>query len=363
MKTIILYDHFIAKGGAENVSLQLARHLSNSEIQTAYSDETLFSVEIANKELLNLNIKKNFEVPSSARLLWYFLFGYEPPKDSDNFIVSGLFAPLALFKRKSLERTIVYFHMFPSFINWPLKKVMRKYGFFRGFVNRIFIVLYSLLLKRAIKHSGSVFCNSKCTQALFAEIGIDCEVLYPPVVTKGLKCMPTKGYFLSTARIEHSKRIDIVLSAFEQLPQYQLKLVGGGSAEHEMRIKYSHCKNIEFIGWKHAEDVVSFYNNCTALVFIPENEAFGIAAVEAMAAGKAVIGVREAGLIDTLNDPRCGEILPLPVTIDMLKNAIETVALKTITQSDIDFRIEHANQFSEDIFYSVIKANFSTNNV
>src|SRR3990167_3028834 len=53
-------------------------------------------------------------------------------------------------------------------------------------------------------------------------------------------------------------------------------------------------------------ELVQLYNEVTALVFLPNMEPFGLVALEAMACGAPVIGVREAGIRESVIDGTTG---------------------------------------------------------
>lgn len=361
MTTVIVYDHFIALGGAENVSLQLANALHDASIETAYADEKLFSEQLAQGRLHSSAVKELQGPLNSAKLLLFYLLRYKLPS-CESAVFSGLFSPLALLRKTRLNKTVIYFHMFPTFLNWSTEHLQEHYGKVGACMFSVFISLYKTLLKRSVVKADSVFCNSEVTQSQFKLIGIDADVLYPPVDVSMLEYKGNDGYYLSTARLEESKRVQIIAETFSTMPSCKVKFVGEGTLFESLTHKYRKFQNIEFVGWCSPEHIHHYYNSCKALVYLPKNEAFGIAPIEALAAGKRVIGVKEGGLIETISSERYGVLLPGPITVELLKAEILNVEKLNDSKDDIAHRIQYAKAFEASKFINTMKSALDINN-
>lgn len=354
MKTIIVYDHFIALGGAENVSLLLASKLG-AQIETAYADNELFSKEIMKKSIVSKGIKEKNGPINSAFLAIYFWLFYSIPK-CNAIIVSGLYSPLALWRKKKSQVNIVYFHMFPTFLNWNFGRLKENYGFLAALIYLFFTKGYASALRRSVKKADTVFCNSMVTKQLFSQLGIQTSILYPPVDTSNFNFEGDANYFLSTARLEESKRIDVVARVFAELPMYNIKFVGSGSLFEKLEAKYRNCENISFLGWCTPDQISTYYAKCKALIYIPKNEAFGIAPIEALAAGKRVLGVAEAGIKETIINRDLGTLISSPVSGEELKLAIIAMAVEEDDLNKVRSRQKYAEQFGLERFVSRIRA-------
>lgn len=353
MGPTIVYDHFIAKGGAENVSLQMASHFPDSTLLTAFADPTLFESEI-NRNLLRVASRYlNTNNSTSAKLVYFFLLKFKLPLDAPA-ILSGLYAPLSLIRGKTSQKRIVYFHMFPTFLLWSFGYLRKQYGLILGTANWFFIIVYRFLLRMATNKADTVFCNSRITQQQFASVGINAELLNPPVFLNGLAYEADDGYFLSTARLEESKRVQVIAEAFTRLPDSKIVFAGGGSLLEKMKEDYAQYSNIKFLGWLDSEELKKYYNRCKCLIYIPEKEAFGIASIEAMASGKPVLGVNEGGLIETITDERLGTLLPTPITVEALTSCISKIALKTAGSDDIEYRVDMSRKYDAENFFLVL---------
>ena len=144
------------------------------------------------------------------------------------------------------------------------------------------------------------------------------EVIFPPVEIEKFQIpnsppsprlrraskfqIEDKDYFLIVSRLVPYKKVDLAIEAFNELG-YSLVVVGTGSEEN--KLKSMSKNNITFRGFVSEEELVSYYQNAKALIF-PQEEDFGIVAVEAQAVGAPVIAYKKGGALDTVIDPSVG---------------------------------------------------------
>jgi glycosyltransferase involved in cell wall biosynthesis len=357
MKTVLVYDHFIARGGAEKVSFQIADKVADCEIETAYADVQLFSKEIDSGQLKSFDLNFLKTLFPTLFLLWFYLFKYSVNNNNINLVLTGVFTPLVLFRHHKIANSVVYFHTFPSFVNSSFKQLKNKHGYIGATVFSLFTPFYLYLLKTSVKKSNRTFANSNSVQQRFKSIGIHSDVLYPPVDLAGFENQTDGNYFLSTSRLENNKRMALILEAFSKLPEFSLHVVGGGSLLSQFKTQYRHSNNIKFFGWLDDKAVKKQYNHCKALICLPENEYFGISPVEAMAAGKFVIGVAEGGLLETITNKKLGVLLEPPINSKALIAAVLQSTERVDLTSDKKFRQKHAEQFSEQQFIDILISN------
>ena len=151
LNTNIVYDHFIAYGGAERVCFNLKNMLHGSELYSAFVDQHKYSKN--DVKSCHFQYQNNF-VPTLSLILFY-LFRFNLPS-SILVIANGVFSPLLLCF-KSYRHSIVYFHTFPSFTE------RRPIGSYKP-NNLMFYMIgwfYKLLLRRATRKADYVFSNSK----------------------------------------------------------------------------------------------------------------------------------------------------------------------------------------------------------
>ncbi len=171
---------------------------------------------------------------------------------------------------------------------------------------------------------GTVIVNSENIRTrLKRYLGIDSEVIYPPCETDKYKWLSQEDYYLSTARLDPLKRVDVVVKAFLEMPEKKLIVVSSGTDMPKIKKLAEDADNIQILGWV-AEDVLAdLMGRCIATLYIPKDEDFGISPLESMAAGKPVIGVREGGLRETVIHKETGLLVKPEPCLDDLVEAVQ----------------------------------------
>ncbi|MFH2105211.1 MAG: glycosyltransferase [Parcubacteria group bacterium] len=132
----------------------------------------------------------------------------------------------------------------------------------------------------------------------------DSDVIYPPVEVKSFgKPAKVQDYYLIVSRLRPYKRVDLAIEAFNAL-EFPLKVVGTG--EEYKKLKKLANNNIEFLGPVSDKEKNKLLASCKAFIH-PQEEDFGIAAVEAMAAGRPVIAYKKGGALETVKEGVTGE--------------------------------------------------------
>jgi glycosyltransferase involved in cell wall biosynthesis len=105
-----------------------------------------------------------------------------------------------------------------------------------------------------------------------------------------------KNYYLVVSRLVPYKRIDLAVQACNRLNK-RLVVVGDGRDRPQLEAMAG--PTVEFTGRLPWDEVVALMANCRAFIF-PGFEDFGIAPVEAQAAGRPVIAFARGGALDTV---------------------------------------------------------------
>jgi glycosyltransferase involved in cell wall biosynthesis len=136
-------------------------------------------------------------------------------------------------------------------------------------------------------------------------------VIHPPVDTSYFtpdlsvsKRAKSSDYYLIVSRLIPYKRIDLAVEAFRQLPTEKLVIVGDG--RDLASLQASAGSNVTFLGHQERSAMRELVRGCKAFLF-PGLEDFGIAPVEAMAAGRPVIAFGGGGALDTVVPGVTGE--------------------------------------------------------
>lgn len=177
--------------------------------------------------------------------------------------------------------------------------------------------------------------------------GIKPPIVYPPVNTSFFTAdssVKKEDFFLIVSRLRPYKRIDIAISAFNDL---KLPLLIIGEGLHKGELIRQAKRNIQFLGKTSDEEVRSYYRRARALIF-PTFEDFGIVPLEASACGTPVIAYKEGGATETIEEGKNGTFFH-PQNAEALKDAI-------IHFQDGDFDAEQVRRvslkFSEEQFIS-----------
>ncbi len=176
----------------------------------------------------------------------------------------------------------------------------------------------------------------------------DAEVIHPPVKTQLFySTNNTDDYFLIVGRFLPYKRFDLAIEAFNQLG-WPLKIIGDGP--DRKRLEKMAKPNIEFVGQVADEKLKNYYAHCQAFIF-PQEEDFGITAVEAMAAGRPVIAYQAGGALEIIRPGMTGLFFK-EQTVDCL-----TETLKKFKPTDFNPQLirARAEDFDEERFRGKIE--------
>jgi glycosyltransferase involved in cell wall biosynthesis len=173
--------------------------------------------------------------------------------------------------------------------------------------------------------------------------GRDSTIIYPPVETN--RFAPVDGhddYFLVVSRLVPYKRIDLAVQAFNRLG---LPLKIAGSGRDRTALEQMAGRTIEFLGRVPDSELGRLLQRCRAFVF-PGHEDFGIAPLQANAAGRPVIAYRAGGALDTVVEGKTGLLFD-EQTPESLMAAVRTL-------DDMIFEPEvirqHALRFDKTVF-------------
>jgi glycosyltransferase involved in cell wall biosynthesis len=149
----------------------------------------------------------------------------------------------------------------------------------------------------------------------------DAEVIYPPVDVDRIQPngRDPEDFYLVVSRLVPYKRVDLAVAAATKLGR-RLLVVGEGSARR--RLEAVAGPTVEFLGHRSDEEVADLYARCRAFLF-PGLEDFGIAPVEAQAAGRPVIAFGRGGATETVVDGATGVLFD-EQTVEALADAIQT---------------------------------------
>jgi glycosyltransferase involved in cell wall biosynthesis len=131
----------------------------------------------------------------------------------------------------------------------------------------------------------------------------DSLVIHPPVdVGRFALRRDKEDFYLIASRMVPYKRVELVVEAFRRMPDRRLVVVGDGPSAERVRAAAAGAPNIEFRGRVDGQELVRLTGAARAAVFAAEED-FGIATVEAQAAGTPVIAFGRGGACDIVQVP------------------------------------------------------------
>ncbi len=156
------------------------------------------------------------------------------------------------------------------------------------------------------------------------------DVLYPPVdidrfALAGEQTEP-QDYFLCALRLESYKRVEIAVQACTRLG-LPLRVAGQGPALKSLRGIAG--TSVQFLGYVDDAEMPTLVAGCRAFLF-PAEEDFGIAPVEALAAGRPVVAFGAGGCLETVEHGVSGLHFPEQTVASLLQ------ALAELEQMPVD---------------------------
>ncbi|HML24738.1 MAG TPA: glycosyltransferase [Aggregatilinea sp.] len=170
------------------------------------------------------------------------------------------------------------------------------------------------------------------------------SLIYPPVeAAERFTPSPTvDDYFLIVSRLIPYKRIDLAVEACTRL---DLPLVVAGKGRDRERLEALAGPTVQFLGYVPDDDLPDLFARCRAFIF-PGLEDFGIAPVQAQAAGRPVIAYKGGGALDTVIPGKTGAFFDQP-TVDSLAATLRAFDASTYDPAAVR---EHAMQFDSEVF-------------
>lgn len=170
------------------------------------------------------------------------------------------------------------------------------------------------------------------------------EVVFPPLTLETGRVNSKEGkYYLVVSRLVPYKKVGLVVKAFNKL-KYPLVIVGKGSEEIKLRLT-AISPNTKFVGQVTDSELQNYYAGCKALIF-PQNEDFGLTAVEAQAFAKPVIAYRAGGALDSVIEGETGIFF----NDQNWRSLYDAVKKFEKLKFDSKIIIRNAQRFAEDRF-------------
>ncbi len=197
--------------------------------------------------------------------------------------------------------------------------------------------------RRASSRVTHYIANSRITQSRIAECyGRDSVVIHPPVAVERFSVGEPEDFFLTVCELIGHKRVEVALEAARRIGA-PIKVVGSGKDAPRLHAQYG--DSAEFLGRIDDAELTSLVSRARALV-VTNVEEFGIAAVEAQAAGRPVIATARGGALETVVDGVTGFLVDPPTPAGFAE-AMQAVGERGWDSNAIQ---AHARTFSTEAF-------------
>ncbi len=348
LKIALVHDHLAQDGGAEKV-LKVFQEL----FPKAPTFVLVYNKKNANPFFENQDIRTSFlqKMPFGVRKYqWYLPVMPHAVESYDLSSFDLVLSSSSMFAKGVITRPgtlhVCYCHTPTRFLWSDTHHYIRELNYPGWFKKFIPFVLNRIRLwdHGSVDRVDHYIANSKTIQKRIKKYyGCPSHVIYPPVET-GLFQVASKieDYFLAGSRLVSYKRFDLIVQAFNKIG-IKLKIFGTGPEFGVLRKQAR--SNIEFLGKVSDQEKAELYSKALAYLH-PQEEDFGISAVEAMASGRPVIAYAKGGALETISPGVTGELF-----YDQCWEEIADYAVRFRPEKYDPFKIRaHALQYSVEEF-------------
>lgn len=372
MKVAIVHDYLNEFGGAERVLEALCEIYPKAPIYTAFYREGSSAYErFKSKKIIaswaqNVPFFASF-LHSPLRFLAPIIWGSFDFSDYDVVITSASWYvtkgmvkrdPSTHSVRSGLQRPVevCYCHTPPRYLyGYPTAQNFQKFWpikIYAAIINH-YMRVYDF---EAAQRVDWFIANSEEVRSRIKKFyRRDAKVIYPPVEVDKLETRNSKSkedYFLVVSRLVGAKNVDLAIKVCTNL-KLKLKVVGLGRERENL--EQISGETVEFLGGVSDSELMRLYSDCRALIFPSSQEDFGIVPVEAMAAGKPVIALREGGVIETVIDGKTGILVDDLSVLAFEKAVKKFIEMEKKEKWNSTAIRKHAQKFSKGRFKREIK--------
>jgi glycosyltransferase involved in cell wall biosynthesis len=311
MRVVIFHDYFGAIGGGEKTVLTLARALAADVVTSDINREAIEKMGFGDVNLISLG--ETIKIPPLKQISASIRFGFCDFSDKyDFFILSGEWV---LFAARKHHPNLWYCYT-------PVRAFYDLYETFlsrQSFIARQFFRLWVAIHKPIYRHCTGyidkiIAISENTRQRIENYLHRESIIIYPPIDISNYTFKCFGDFWLSVNRLYPEKRVELPIEAFRQMPEEKLIIVGGyakgdHASKYAERIGHNLPENVKLLGEVTEEELIDLYAGCKGYITTAMDEDFGMTPVEAMAAGKPVIAVKEGGYLESVVDGVTGKLV------------------------------------------------------
>ncbi len=320
----LLYDYLQVSGGAERLSLVLASAACGFQLVVSrIYPEAAPLLPLSSTPIRALGSSATRWLGRIPEAIYSFQARTSFLRRAHVVLYSGFYAPLAVWRQRQGKR-VYYCHTVPRYAYDLYAQTAAAFPWTLRPLFRLYCTALRWAYERALRRMDVVISNSENVRVRLRNYtGVESMVIHPPILTSRFKWLADGDYYLSTARLEPLKRVEIIVRAFMRTPERKLVVASGGSQAAQLQNLAKHAPNITFAGWLGEEEWADLLGRARAVIYLAIDEDFGMSPVEAMSAGKPVIAAAEGGLIETAVHLRTGWLIDGVVTSEQVLAAVE----------------------------------------
>jgi len=359
MKIAIVHDWLDKYAGSERVLEQIIELFPYADLFSLvdFLEDRNF---IKNKKVKTSFIQK---IPLAKKYFRYYLPLFPLAIESFDLskydlIISSSHCLAKSVKKYKNQIHVSYVHT-PVRYAWDLREeYLREVGLNKGLKKILANLVLDYIKRFDFKTADRVdyyIANSQFVRERIKRIyGKDAYVIYPPVDVNRFSLNEKKeNFYLVVSRLEPYKKVHLIVEAFNKMIDKKLVIIGDGS---EMkRIKKLAKKNIEILGYQPESVVKEYMEKAKSFIYAAEED-FGIAMVEAQAAGTPVIAYRKGGASEIILEEKTGLFFDSQTpdaiieTVKKLDKIYDKIVFKEIRKNSLRFSIERfKKEFKEFI--------------
>lgn len=348
-KLLLVHDYLLVLRGAERTFAAMSDMWPDAPIATLFYDEAATHGRFAGRKVLTSPLQRlgfrqrNFRgtlpvLPNAVRRL---------PVDGADCIVSSSSAFAHGVRKSNGARHVCYCHS-------PFRYAWHDRAFAVDGIPRSARPLVNLLLRRqrafdrrAAQHVDQYVANGQVTRARIRRFwGRDAPVVHPPVEVERFAVSEPDDYVLFVGELVRHKRPELAIEAAAAAGML-IKVAGAGPELRRLKARYA--GQAEFLGRVPDDELPGLYAKAAALL-VPSVEEFGMAAVEAQAAGRPVVAVDAGGARETVLHGRTGWLVPNEDVASMAR-----ALRQDLSQFDPEDIRAHAQSFSHSVFEAQLR--------
>ena len=363
LKIALVQDWLTIIGGSEKVFEVISSLFPDADIFTLVADPESVKKLNINPERVNTSFIQKFPfarkkyrsyLPFFPLAIESFdLSGYDLVISSSHAVAKGVLT-------HSNQTHICYCHS-PIRYAWDLHfQYMKDAGLNKGIKGIIAKIILQKIRLWDFTTNGRVdyfISNSDYVGRRIKKIyNRNSATIYPNVAVENFEVEVNKGdYYFTCSRFVAYKKIDLIVNAFNEMPDKNLIIIGDGP-EFEKTKKLA-SQNVILMGHQPFDILKEYLSKARALIFAAEED-FGIVPVEAQACGTPVIAYGKGGVTESIIDNVTGIFYKEQTA----KSLIEGIERFENTEFDAQIIRKNAERFSTlrfiEEFYNFISNNY-----